>query len=120
MILIQKGGKQGSEPQESQDVGGERQDACGGHPKPQEDHTGETRKEQTASLDRTKLCVSCNKKADESDAIECQWCSRWEHKVCAKISSEQYLLLDSTPLNIMFICSSCASRVPQALTIVRR
>ena len=28
-----KSGKQGSEPQLSQDVGGERQDACGGHPK---------------------------------------------------------------------------------------
>ena len=114
-----KGGKQGSEPQESQDVGGESQDVRGGHPKPQGDHTGEPRKEQTVSLDRTELCVSCNKKADD-DAIECQWCSRWEHKVCAKISSEQYLLLDSTPLNIMFFCSSCASRVPQALTIVDR
>ena len=75
-ILIQKGGKQGCEPQESQDVGGERQDGCGGHPKPQGDHTGKTRKEQTASLYRTKLCVSCNKKADD-DATECQWCSRW-------------------------------------------
>ena len=57
-----KGGKQGSEPQESQDVGGESQDIRGGHPKPQGDHTGEPRKEQTALLDRTELCVSCNKK----------------------------------------------------------
>ena len=57
--------------------------------------------EQTASLDRTELCVSCNTKADD-DAIECQWCSCWEHKVCAKINSEQYLLLDSTPLNVKF------------------
>ena len=48
---------------------------------------------QTALLDSTELCVSYNTKADD-DAIECQWCSCWEHKVCAKINSEQYLLLD--------------------------
>ena len=58
--------------------------------------------EQTALLDSTELCVSYNTKADDDDAIECQWCSCWEHKVCAKINSEQYLLLDSTPLNAMF------------------
>ena len=78
-----------------------------------EDHDGQTRGEETVSLDGTDSCVSCSRKADD-DTIECQWCSHWEHKVCAKVSSEHYLLLDSTSQN-MFFCTLCVSKVPQAL-----
>ena len=46
-------------------------------------------------------CVTCKKEANV-DAIECQWCTGWEHKVCANISSEEYVLLDTISTNIMF------------------
>ena len=59
-------------------------------------------------------CVTCKKEANV-DAIECQWCTGWEHKVCAIISSEEYVLLDTISTNVMFFCSICAKKVPAAL-----
>ena len=93
-----KGSKQSTIPQDDQNVAGEHLETHENHV---EDHDGQTRGEETVSLDGTDSCVSCGRKADD-DAVECQWCSHWEHKVCAKVSSEHYLLLDSTSQNIMF------------------
>ena len=43
---------------------------------------------KTSTPDKAKdLCITCKKQAT-TDAIECQWCEQWEHKVCAKISDE--------------------------------
>ena len=61
------------------------------------------------------LCVTCKKKVT-TDAIECQWCTQWEHKVCAKISDDEYKLLGGSSQNIMFFCSLCCSKVPYALS----
>lgn len=59
-------------------------------------------------------CVTCKKDA-AVDAIECQWCDNWEHKVCANISTKEYSILDSVSPNIMFFCSTCVGKVPTAL-----
>ena len=63
------------------------------------------------------LCVTCKKKVStEDDAIECQWCEQWEHKVCTKVIDNAYKLLDDTSSNIMFFCSLCCPEVPSALS----
>ena len=36
-----------------------------------------------------KQCVYCDKEA-EGDVIINQWCSKWEHRVCAGISLNEY------------------------------
>ena len=95
-------------PQDCQDVGG-------GYPKPHRNHSEEQSKEQITSLGRTELCVSCNEKADDN-TFECQWCSHWEHKVCAKISFVAGFNLSQHNV----FCTPHASRVPQTLTIVDR
>lgn len=64
---------------------------------------------------KTEECVTCKKDA-AVDAIECQWCGNWEHKVCANISTKEYLILDTVSANIMFFCSTCIGKVPNALT----
>lgn len=70
-------------------------------------------KQPTASQD-SELCVSCNSTVD-TDGIECQWCKKWEHKVCAKLSDSEYNMLEGVSVNIMFFCSTCCVKVPQAL-----
>ena len=75
------------------------------------EHTppGDTKK------NKVEKCVTCKKDAS-IDAIECQWCANWEHKVCANINTNEYLILDSVSANIMFFCSTCIGKVPIALT----
>ena len=34
-------------------------------------------------------CVSCDKEAQD-DAVIYQWCSKWEHRLCAGISVKEY------------------------------
>ena len=60
--------------------------------------------------------VSSNKDVGEN-AILCQWCNRWEHRVCANISVNEYDLLSNSCNKIMFFCSSCCPKVPLALKI---
>ena len=38
------------------------------------------------------LCVSCHSPVI-TDEVKCQWCKKWEHKVCAKGCSSQYCVL---------------------------
>ena len=59
-------------------------------------------------------CITCKKLAD-SDVIECQWCQKWEHKVCAKLSDNDFILLGKTSDKIRFYCSLCALRVDVVL-----
>ena len=37
------------------------------------------------------LCITCNKLAKE-DSIECECCFKWEHRVCAGISEDEYAI----------------------------
>ena len=60
------------------------------------------------------FCVTCKKKVT-TDGVECQWCTQWEHKVCSKITENEYQLLDGISVNIMFFCSRCCCKVPMAL-----
>ena len=61
------------------------------------------------------LCVTCGKEAI-TDGVECQWCMKWEYKVCSKITDDEYTMLDGMSQNIMFFCSSCSHKVPMALS----
>lgn len=59
-------------------------------------------------------CITCKELA-KSDVIECQWCQKWEHKVCAKLSDDDFILLGNTSDRIRFYCSLCAPRVDVVL-----
>ena len=61
-------------------------------------------------------CVTCNKEAKQ-DAIECQWCRKWEHRVCAGINLNEYNMLSNSCKKIMFFCTLCFSKVPFALRV---
>ena len=78
-------------------------------------NVGKKSKDQESPTKKcTYLCATCKKQVSD-DAVECQWCSRWEHKVCAKITTEEYVLLDSVCDSIMFFCTECTTKVPLAL-----
>ena len=61
-------------------------------------------------------CITCNKDVGE-EAILCQWCDKWEHRVCADISTNEYKILTSSNKKIMFFCSQCHLKVPLALKL---
>ena len=42
-------------------------------------------------------------------------CGDWEHKQCAKVSDELYVVLDKVPDNGKFFCIPCSSLVPRVL-----
>lgn len=61
------------------------------------------------------VCVKCSKNVEE-DSIECESCLKWEHRVCAGISKEEYEVLSGDlSTNIMFFCSICRPKVKLAL-----
>ena len=61
------------------------------------------------------VCVKCSKNVVE-DSIECESCLKWEHRVCAGISKEEYEVLSGDlSTNIMFFCSVCRPKVKLAL-----
>ena len=66
------------------------------------------------SPEKNDNCVSCKKSARD-DAIQCEMCGCWEHKQCAKVSDELYVLLDKVPDNVKFFCTPCSSLVPRVL-----
>ena len=49
--------------------------------------------------------------------VLCQWCSKWEHRLCAGVSAKEYDLLSNSCSKIMFFCSLCCPKVPLALKI---
>ena len=59
-------------------------------------------------------CVTCSEPTVE-DALQCVWCERWEHSKCVKISADQYLVLSDISSNIVFFCSQCLFKLPNAL-----
>ena len=78
-------------------------------------------KQQSASLSASlsgedELCVSC-KAVVNTNGIECEWCHHWEHQSCAKLSTNEYKMLDKSSNNIMFFCSQCRSKIMVALNL---
>lgn len=61
-------------------------------------------------------CVTCSQDVEE-EGVECNWCFRWEHRSCAKLTCEEYTVLSSSSCKIMFFCSLCYARVPFALRV---
>ena len=60
------------------------------------------------------VCVTCNKNA-EDDSIECENCLKWEHRECARISKDEYKILNDSSPNLMFFCTICRPKVKLAL-----
>ena len=60
------------------------------------------------------VCVSCNESVD-GEAVECQWCAKWEHMKCAKMSKPEYDILSNCTPQIVFFCSLCISKLPSVL-----
>ena len=62
------------------------------------------------------ICVSCKKNAAKN-AIECDRCSKWEHKSCAHVSDEMYGLINNVPENIKFFCTPCCKVIATVLEV---
>ena len=62
-----------------------------------------------------KPCFSTCKKSVKNNAAECNWCKKWEHKVCANLSDGDYILLGSSSDSVKFYCLYCAPKVGLAL-----
>ena len=75
-------------------------------------------REKTSTPDKgNNHCVTCKKKVTiKDDGVECQWCEKWEHKICAKLSDDEYKILSDSSPHIIFFCSSCFPKVPSALS----
>ena len=74
-----------------------------------------TRK-QTDSPNKEHICVSCSKKATKN-AIECDRCGEWEHKMCAQVSDDMYKLINEVPKNIKFFCTPCCSVIATLMEV---
>ena len=61
-------------------------------------------------------CITCHQDAGE-EAILGQWCSTWEHRICAGISVNEYDVLSNSCNKIMFFCSVCCAKVSLALKL---
>ena len=72
-------------------------------------------KENSPEKQNSEKCITCKELVTDSDVIECQWCQKWEHKVCAKLSDNNFILLGRTSDRIRFSCSLCAPRVDVVL-----
>ena len=76
------------------------------------DKTSDKPTDKSAKLD---VCQICNESVSE-DCIECYWCSRWEHRACAKLKETELVVLSSGSKNILYFCSCCLSVLPDALS----
>ena len=72
-------------------------------------------KEDSLEKQDSEKCITCKELVTDSDVIECQWCQKWEHKVCAKLSDNNFILLGRTSDRIKFFCSLCVPRVDLVL-----
>ena len=75
-----------------------------------------SKKSNKKAKETLEKCVTCNKDA-KLDAVECQWCRKWEHRVCAGISQNEYNMLSKSCKKIMFFCTLCFSKVSFALRV---
>lgn len=64
------------------------------------------------------ICVSCQN-AVSDDCIVCCWCAQWEHRTCANIKQSEFVMLESSSENILFFCSPCVIKLPQALSFFK-
>ena len=74
------------------------------------------RKKPTDSPTKDAICVSCKKNAAKN-AIECDRCSKWEHKTCAGVSDDIYDLINDVPENIKFYCTPCCAIISTILEV---
>ena len=74
------------------------------------------RKKPTDSPTKDAICVSCKKNAAKN-AIECDRCSKWEHKTCAHVSDDMYGLINNVPKNIKFFCTPCCAIISTILEV---
>jgi len=51
----------------------------------------------------------------DDDVFEYVWCEGLQHRTCLQISTDQYSALSDVSSNILFFCSSCLSKLPEAL-----
>ena len=66
--------------------------------KPDRTGGGSSPTKKTSKDKSGEVCVTCNKCAGE-DCIKCKCCFKWEHRTCAGISKDEYVVLtDSGPL----------------------
>ena len=64
-------------------------------------------------------CVSCGKVVTEADnGAKCQWCSRWEHSVCAGLNATDYSMLSGSSPKILFFCTKCQPKFNMTLRFV--
>ena len=59
-------------------------------------------------------CLTCGEPTVE-DLLECVWCEQWEHSKCVKISKDQCSALSNILNNVVFFCSQCLFKLPEAL-----
>ena len=83
---------------------------------PKDSSKKRTKKLQVQCRATPEICVTCNKKA-KSDAIVCEWCSKWEHRTCAGLSTNEYDMLTTSSDQIMFFCTMCYTKVSFALRV---
>ena len=60
------------------------------------------------------VCVSCSESVD-GEAVECQWCAKWEHMKCANMSKPEYGILSNCTPQIVFFYSLCISKLLSVL-----
>ena len=60
--------------------------------------------------------MSCHQDAG-NEAIFCQWCSVWEHRIYTGMSVKQYDVFSNSYNKIMFFYSVCCPKVPLALKL---
>jgi len=60
------------------------------------------------------VCVSCGENV-ESEVVECQWCTKWEHMKCANMSKPEYDILSNCTPQIVYFRSLCISKLPMVL-----
>ena len=74
------------------------------------------RRKPIDSPNKDTVCVSCKKNAAKN-AIECDRCSKWEHKICTQVSDEMYGLINNLPENIKFFCTPCCKVITTVLEV---
>jgi len=62
----------------------------------------------SASSQEGDVCVSCGENV-EGEAVECQWCAKWEHMKYANMSKLGYDILSNCTPQIVFFFAPCAS-----------
>ena len=71
---------------------------------------------KTKQAPQVEKCVTCKKEA-KKDAVQCQWCCKWEHRICAGLTQNEYNILSGSSEKIMFFCTLCYTKVAFALKV---